>query len=220
MRVKMRLRAFTLIELLVVISIIAILISIMVPALASSRKRALHVVCTTHLKDIGYAMNMYAMDYDDKFPDRDTLGGFPFRATPGYRDPEDRRGLPEKYGLAAVLGANNCIEANSEIWVCKAQPLLWMKDLGNTYAFSIAAMLKTTKTSTMKRMRTTWLVWDNYQYYPYTPGFLANGSEAGFAIPLEERKIPHSFGRGLNTSKAINVLYADCHVEQQLDQSK
>lgn len=52
-------RAFTLIELLVVISIIVVLISILLPALGSSREAARSVKCQTNLRSIGQGLEMY-----------------------------------------------------------------------------------------------------------------------------------------------------------------
>ncbi len=54
---------FTLIELLVVISIIALLMSVMMPALGKARKLAQSVTCKSQLKDIGVAFNMYTQAY-------------------------------------------------------------------------------------------------------------------------------------------------------------
>lgn len=56
---------FTLIELLVVISIIALLISILLPTLASARRTARGIACATQLKQIALAAEIYRNDYDD-----------------------------------------------------------------------------------------------------------------------------------------------------------
>src|SRR5574340_310653 len=53
-------RSFTLIELLVVVAIIAVLISILLPALSAAREKARTVLCSTHLREFGRAEQAYA----------------------------------------------------------------------------------------------------------------------------------------------------------------
>jgi len=66
-----RKKAFTLIELLVVISIIALLVSILMPALSKARFQAKSIVCKSNLHQWGLAINLYANDYDGKVPRQD-----------------------------------------------------------------------------------------------------------------------------------------------------
>ncbi len=66
---------FTLIELLVVIAIIAILASLMLPALSKAREKTRRIACMSHLKQIGLALKQYALDYSQRFPDQGACNG-------------------------------------------------------------------------------------------------------------------------------------------------
>ena len=59
---------FTLIELLVVIGIISILAGLLLPALAKGRERGKQANCTSNLKQLGLAFNMYCDDWNEFMP--------------------------------------------------------------------------------------------------------------------------------------------------------
>ena len=61
-------QGFTLIELLVVISVIAVLMAILMPALQRAKDQARRVSCANNLKQIGTSLHMYGVDFDGKLP--------------------------------------------------------------------------------------------------------------------------------------------------------
>lgn len=67
-KTKSKLEGFTLIELLVVIAIIGILASMLLPALAKSKKRANRVKCLANLKQISQAFNAFADENNQRLP--------------------------------------------------------------------------------------------------------------------------------------------------------
>jgi prepilin-type N-terminal cleavage/methylation domain-containing protein len=69
-RVSTERGGFTLIELLVVISIIALLMAILMPALARVKKQAKAVACQANLKQWGTIFAMYTDDNNGYFPER------------------------------------------------------------------------------------------------------------------------------------------------------
>ena len=73
-RSRRRPNGFTLIELLVVVSIIALLVSILMPALGKAKERAKIAVCASNQHQLAVAVHLYGSDYNGHLP-----------GPPGYR---------------------------------------------------------------------------------------------------------------------------------------
>lgn len=82
--------AFTLIELLIVIAIIALIISILVPALSRSREVARRTICGSNLRQFGIALLNYAQDSESWLPCKAKLGNP--SARPAELVPEQPKG--------------------------------------------------------------------------------------------------------------------------------
>ena len=97
-----RKKAFTLIELLVVISIIALLLSILMPALGKAKKKAQNIICRSDLKQWGMAWMMYSQDYKNRF----------FRGMTGSGDTLDDWWLSKLWKYAPAEAMWFCPAAN------------------------------------------------------------------------------------------------------------
>lgn len=105
--------AFSLIELLVVIAVIAILASLMMPALGRAQSMGRSSACLSNLRQMGVAWHLYLGDHGDRFPDRrdlkrDLIGGYQPWSTWPKSDP--RAGWS-----AVVLGS---ILRSKQVWQC------------------------------------------------------------------------------------------------------
>ncbi|WP_428390011.1 type II secretion system protein [Mucisphaera sp.] len=138
-----RLQGFTLIELLVVISIIALLIGILLPALGAARNTARSAACLSNGRQQTVAASVFAVEYQDLFPvtaetdwvedefgfDRDK---FAFRATGNASDPLTLK--DHASALIPYLGggqndtfwdqgpASQFQQNNPEVFLCPADP--------------------------------------------------------------------------------------------------
>src|SRR4051794_28892462 len=62
----------TLIEVLVVIGVLTLLLSVLIPVVSSARKSQKNVVCLNTLRNIGGALNAFALEHQGRMPDPGT----------------------------------------------------------------------------------------------------------------------------------------------------
>lgn len=144
---------FTLIELLVVIGIIAIIISILVPALSSARQTSVGQVCLANLRTLGQGLTMYSTDHHDhlvpgRLPrvDNDNwralvYGGWKYRPTflammgtnvgiQAFEDPMPSRFMIDRFGERGDRQ-----NYSSKVYVCPAVSD-WTDERNGSYGYN------------------------------------------------------------------------------------
>jgi prepilin-type N-terminal cleavage/methylation domain-containing protein/prepilin-type processing-associated H-X9-DG protein len=111
--------AFTLIELLVVISIIALLVGILLPALGAARQTAQGVVCQTHMKNLTLGFAVYATENTEWWPS-DAISPRPYDPN-NYADawiPNGDLLIGRNPNYDLTLGEIYDSVGDKKVWVC------------------------------------------------------------------------------------------------------
>lgn len=121
MLVRRNCQKFTIIELLVVIAIIAILASLLLPALNQARERGKSVSCVNSLKQLGTVISSYLVDSEDYLPPRD------------YQTTVSPRWSETLVGQQWVENAGSALYATPTLFRCPSQVGEWPVDPGSDW---------------------------------------------------------------------------------------
>jgi prepilin-type N-terminal cleavage/methylation domain-containing protein/prepilin-type processing-associated H-X9-DG protein len=133
-------KSFTLIELLVVVAIIAVLVSILLPALNNARNQGRMISCLSNLRGIGTLVVMYHGDFNEYFPpywhgNRNPyfdFGGGPGNSASYGLEPSE---APEKRPLYAYSKNNfNMFHCPSDDETPQSWPSPYFRTFGNSYS--------------------------------------------------------------------------------------
>lgn len=197
-------RGFTLIELLVVTAVIAVLASMLLPALSKAREKSREAVCMNNLKQLGIAFYLYLQDYEETFP----CAGDPVCTDPVYWLWMGRgwRRLLSPYIKTGISSANPAI------LFCPSDRTARQNWESTSYGYSMSFYHSPEQINLMAEAGCTY---DANRIVPSIPQKLSRIQEPGKKALMAEWLDNHTGGNNgwWSWQGGRNYLFADCHVE-------
>jgi prepilin-type processing-associated H-X9-DG protein/prepilin-type N-terminal cleavage/methylation domain-containing protein len=205
-------RGFTLVELLVVIGIIALLISMLLPALNKARRSANTVACASNLRQFGQMFALYANQNKGWLPPTYMPVGF----VPTWY--QSIMALMGKKDSDYVIAAPYQKTAPFGIWQCPENPdVLFPADasngpLNNSYMVNSWTSLPGPEYRYMGS-NTAWFKWSGELYAMWDGCYFRAENTIEDGAGSYPQLVPGIRNTAYRHNRGINMLYADGHVD-------
>ena len=182
-------KLFTLVELLIVISIMAILMTMLLPALSKARHSAQGISCCKNLKEIGTLINFYLQDNQEYWVPK------PYMSTPYLREYIKKSNF-QKIIFCPSAGEDYCA---------------WAQDTSIRLTYVIAGKNRRTASGDNSSNEAYRMLKLPEIENPSRTGTMIDGSENWVIsdVTWERRRLRHNGG--------ANILYCDGHIERKTE---